>query len=339
MSKIIIYIIVLMIVLIVAGVFYYIRHMNFVPLPPPEPVKPTIEMAVNLVTLNQLKENVLKLVEFNGRDSGTAENDAAAKWIGDQFISMGYQVEYQKFNVGGRQTSNVIASLPGKNENEVVVIGAHYDGQGRGKPGADDNASGASMVLMVSKACAIFNKKELNHTIVFQLYSGEEYGLIGSNYYCHHPLFPKNNPDISKHLFMLNLDMIGYMKTATPFQLAMPKDPTPDVRKLIERLSNKYYFAKSITFRGSAGSDHASFLNAGVPVAFLHTGMHSNYHKPSDTPDKLNYMGMESIAKYTVELLLEVAQSSQRLEFNRKNFQSVPLENMKDHDAVPFFSP
>jgi hypothetical protein len=338
MSKIIICIIVLMIAIAVSGTFYYIRHTNIVPVPPPEP-SPTVEMALNLIKSDQIKESVLKLVEFDGRGSGTTGNDAAAKWIGDQFVSMGYQVEYQKFDIRGRQTSNVIASLPGKNEDEVVVIGGHYDGQGHGNPGADDNASGTALVLMAAKACAIFNKKELNHTIVFQLYSGEEYGLVGSSYYCNHPIFPKNNPNIRKHLFMLNLDMVGYMKTATPFKLAMPQDPTPDVKKLIENLSKKYSFAKSITFRGSAGSDHAPFLNAGVPAAFLHTGMHSNYHRPTDTPDKLNYAGMENIAKYAVELLLEIAQSSQPLEFNAKGFVPSSVENMKDHDAVPFFAP
>jgi Zn-dependent M28 family amino/carboxypeptidase len=173
----------------------------------------------------------------------------------------------------------------------IMVIGAHYDAV-PGSPGADDNASGTVGVLMLAK---MLKTKTTRHTISLQLYAGEEQGLHGSKYYCEHPKWP-----INKHLFMLNLDMIGYAKASG---LSAPKPPVDDV--LLE-LFKKYPFAQSITFRSGPGSDHESFARYKIPVVFLHTGLHGNYHQKTDTPDKLNYDGMVNICKYALDLVLAI---------------------------------
>jgi Zn-dependent M28 family amino/carboxypeptidase len=326
---------ILMLVLATVYAFYHTRHTTVVPLPPPVPTTP-VDVALQTITVGQIKEYVETLSDlnkFDGRGAGTPGNDAACKYISDIFTSWGYEVELQQFTFGDRQTNNIMASIKGKNDDEVVVVGAHYDGQGPNHPSADDNASGTSVVLAVAKAFTLLNS-ELNRTVVFQLYSAEEYGLIGSNYYCQHPLFPKGNPDIKKHVFMLNMDMVGYWQRMVRFNLLMPNDPTPDVKTLIENLSKKYPFASTITHRDNAPTDNASFCNAGVPVAYLHTGIHKNYHQPTDTPEKLNYEGLENIAKYVVEFLLAVDQAEKPMQL-RSDF--VPLEIEKDHGEAPFF--
>ena len=103
-------------------------------------------------------------------------------------------------------------------------------------------------------------------------------GLIGSRYYCENPLFPEEKPDIKKHVFMINLDMVGYLDKGYYFAGFSEGDSSFDVSKIINDLNQKYKFAKKITGRTSGGSDHASFYNKKIPIAFLHTGLHSNYH-------------------------------------------------------------
>ena len=335
MDKIIFSIIILMLVLAVAYAFYRNRHK--VSLPLPTMLALPLDAALQTITVGEIKEHIETLADlnrFDGRGAGTPGNDAACRYIGDILMSMGYQVEFQQFAFGDRQSNNIMVSLPGKNENEIVVVGAHYDGQGPNHPSADDNASGTSVVLAVAKAFALLSS-ELNRTVVFQLYSAEEYGCIGSAYYCQHPLFPKGSPDIKKHVFMLNMDMVGYWQRMVRFNLMMPNDPTPDVKTLIDNLSKKYAFASTITHRDNAPTDNASFCNAGVPVAYLHTGLHQNYHQPTDTPEKLNYEGLENIAKYAVEFLLTVDQAEKPMQFNARDF--VPLKIEKDHGEAPFF--
>ncbi|MFZ9469448.1 MAG: M28 family peptidase, partial [Rickettsiales bacterium] len=95
-----------------------------------------------------------------------------------------------------------------------------------------------------------------------------------------------------------------------------------DVTKYIGELSDKYSFAKSITSRGTGGSDHASFYNKKIPIAFLHTGGHNYYHTPEDTPEKLNYDGIEKISKYALELIWKVSQEDKTPVFNHNNFSS-----------------
>lgn len=174
---------------------------------------------------------------------------------------------------------------------DVIVVGAHYDHLGqRGRsfyPGADDNASGVAMALEMAKVI-----KQSRRTILFILFSGEEEGLWGSTYYVNNPKFP-----IKKHIFMLNLDMVG--------NLGRGKATQPlDIPEILQLLYAKYPFARSVTLRGANDdSDNSSFRDIGVPFAFIHTGLTQVYHTPADTPDKLNYEGMEKIINYVIELI------------------------------------
>jgi len=247
------------------------------------------------VAFSQQPESLKKHVEFlaspelKGRKAGSEGCNKAADYISQQLKQMGYTPEFQDFTMGRSKTKNVLAARVGPLDS-VIVVGAHYDAVGPIRnsfcPGADDNASGVAAVLELAKML-----KTSRRTILFLFFSGEEDGLIGSAYYVKHPKYPNN-----KTVFMLNLDMIGYLK-------ANPQASIPDVHKLLKALYIEYPFAPGIVILGGTDSDQESFANIGIPVAFLHTGLHPYYHKVGDTSDKLNYAGMEQIVKFSYDLI------------------------------------
>jgi hypothetical protein len=330
---------------------------------PVPPIKaPTFEDALNSISEAELAKNLEFLCDAatEGRMSGKKGNIIAADFVKKQYESYGLPTMYHKFKIdkinpgpkneiGDDFTQNVYAWVEGSDpilKDEIVVIAGHLDHIGygpkmsmaRGKiaihPGADDNASGTVALLEIAKA---FSKLKPKRTIVFQSYSAEELGLIGSRYYCSNPLFPIDSPDIKAHIFMINLDMIGYLgkgKFLTNFNTG---SGSVEITKLITELNQKYSFAKAITStQGSSGSDHASFYNKGVPIAFMHTGMHNAYHTPDDTPDKLNYQGMEKITRYAFELAWKVANADSRPFFNYAGFQEMEYTNDHSHPNVKF---
>jgi hypothetical protein len=319
------------------------------------PKQYTYEDAIASIKEIELKNNLEYLAskELEGRMSGKKGNVIAAEYIKNIFESYGLSTMYHKFNIqrmnsgpkkeaGDDFTQNIYAWIEGNDpilKNEIVVIGGHMDHIGYGPqmsrsrkidvhPGADDNASGTVALIEIAEAFSML--KGINkRTVVFQAYSAEEMGLIGSQYYCNNPIFPKDNPSIKKHIFMLNMDMVGYLgkgKYQTNFSSG---ESSIDISQFISELSDKYSFAKSITSRGSGGSDHASFYNKKIPIAFLHTGLHNYYHTPEDTAEKINYQGVEKVAKYGFELSWKVVQSETPPKFNYGGFK--PMEYTHDH--------
>jgi len=205
---------------------------------------------------------------------------------------------------------NVVGLLPGES-NEYVVIGAHYDHLGLGEqfsmapslagtphPGADDNASGTAGVLELARYFAAQPKQKRG--ILFMTYSGEELGLLGSSHYVNHPLLPLNDA-----VAMINMDMIGRIRegkvyiggtgTGTTFQSLLDNAAKSTPLKL--------EFSDTT---GYGSSDHTSFTTKQVPVLFFFSGLHGDYHKPSDTWDKIE-------AKPAVQLLKTVAGITERL--------------------------
>ncbi|MGH9929759.1 MAG: M20/M25/M40 family metallo-hydrolase [Pyrinomonadaceae bacterium] len=226
---------------------------------------------------------------------------------------------------------NVVGILPGsdpKLKDETIVIGAHYDHLGRGGEGslapregeihhgADDNASGVAGVLELARLFKS-QKLRLRRTIVFMCFSGEEEGLLGSNYYVNHPILPLTNIAA-----MINMDMIGRMKdnklivggvgTASGWRDligAANHLPAPAIIATTANASSpssiravlgidmhataenkKEQFLLTLSEDGYGPSDHSSFYAKQVPVLFFWTGTHEDYHKPSDTADKINYI-------------------------------------------------
>jgi hypothetical protein len=215
---------------------------------------------------------------------------------------------------------NVVGVLEGSGPlaNETVIVGAHYDHLGFGPfgsmaktdedrkklhRGADDNGSGTTAVLELARRFGAMKNRE-GRRLVFMTFSGEEIFLLGSAHYCNkEPLFP-----LKDTVFMLNLDMVGRMR----FDKTVNKDVLicEGVRTgegfdaLVDKFTAKYNFDLDKLPGSRFNSDHASFRDRGVPVLFYKTGLHVDYHRPTDTVDRLNIPGMKKIVDMAEATLL-----------------------------------
>jgi aminopeptidase YwaD len=227
-------------------------------------------------------------------------------------------------------TANVVGFLEGSDpamKSQVVIVGAHLDhlgwgGEGSGsmKPdaheihnGADDNASGTAAVLELAEACAA-NPTKIHRSIVFILFSGEELGTLGSAYYVEHPAMP-----LDSTITMVNLDMVGRLKNAT---LTIEGTGTsPAWEPLIKRLNvgpdGKDRFTLKLVADGYGPSDHASFYRKDIPVLFFFTGLHEDYHRPSDDLETLNLTGERDVVSFAYDALLDLAQRPDRPAFTK----------------------
>lgn len=320
--------------------------------------------ALGVIKKQELKDILYYLAseELEGRMSGKQGYAKSADKIEELCKKWGLKTERQRFSIrqvnpgpknetGNDWTENVFAYIEGTDpalKDEVVVVGAHLDHIGYGPsmardrriavhPGADDNASGSVCLLGIAKAFSKLGPQP--RTIVFQWYSAEEMGLIGSRYYCNNPTFPKENPSIRKHIAMINMDMVGRLNSGVYSVGFWEGNSSIDLSRYIQELNNVYPFANKITSRGGGGSDHASFYNKRIPVAFLHTGLHDDYHRTTDTADKINYDGVERISKYAFELAYKVVHADTRPQFNHADFKPMDYVHDHGHDGVEFIHP
>jgi hypothetical protein len=311
--------------------------------PPEQPI--TIQDALATVDKGELTKILYWLAspELEGRMSAKKGNDSARDYLVKYYQSLGYEVSTQEFTVqnlnnfkeqGSGRTANVIATLPGNDpllSGETVIIGAHFDHIGYGPsmsrapqrreihPGADDNASGTTALMGAAKALAKMKGKNKRRIVVIS-FSAEEMGLIGAKYYV-------NNPKYSNTVFMLNMDMVGRYKNKGTID-ALGAGSSPEVRQVVSGLTG-YPFKPNITSGSGGGSDHAPFYQKGIPICFLHTGMHDDYHTPDDTADKIDYDGLTWVAKYSAHITWEMCQLPSRPQFRGE--VGVEVEFM-DHD-------
>lgn len=216
---------------------------------------------------------------------------------------------------------NVEGYLPGASD-EYIVIGAHYDHLGLGEqfsmapsmagtvhPGADDNASGTAGVIELARWFSAQPKQKRG--ILFMAFSGEELGLLGSSYYVSHPAFP-----LQKAVAMINLDMIGRVREGKIYIGGAGTGTT--TRALVEKIIPKYQL--HIDFSDTTGygsSDHTSFTTKQVPVLFFFSGLHGDYHKPSDTWDKIDAPGTAKLLQLIGEVGEELIDDAGRPQFVR----------------------
>ena len=227
---------------------------------------------------------------LNGRSPGSMGMKKAQEYIKAECQKLGLKIYTQKVNVQGTPCHNVLAVLPGRTDLSRVVVGAHLDHIGRGSLGADDNASGCAALLGLAERLS-----EDTHypTIEFHWYTGEEKGLLGSKTYVKKPLAPLNSYEV-----MVNLDMVGRLKG-----MLVGYRPFP-YSDILQRLYTKYPFAEHTTWAKDTGdSDHSSWWRVGVPAVLVHTGLHPDYHRPTDTADKINYAGMSRVCDYAYDFI------------------------------------
>jgi len=237
--------------------------------------------------------------------------------INNLSVEIQTDVRYVKSKV-----ANVIGYIEGSNpelKNEYIIIGAHYDhlgwgGQGSLVPdtvaihnGADDNGSGTAGLLELAEYLS-HNRKNLNRTLVFIAFTAEEEGTIGSGFYVKNPVFPLENT-----IAMINMDMIGRLKED---KLTIYGTGTSPVwNDIIEKLNSDFKFNLNLVKDGYGPSDHAQFYSKNIPVLHFFTGIHSDYHKPSDDYDKINYQGQKRILDFIAKLIFELDKAKGRPQF------------------------
>ncbi|MGB0717592.1 MAG: M20/M25/M40 family metallo-hydrolase, partial [Phycisphaerae bacterium] len=205
------------------------------------------------------------------------------------------------------KTHNVAGFIRGKgtHASECVVIGAHYDHLGIRRPmtrqfkdgkivkdgmepvihnGADDNASGTSALIELARHFA--SQPSLNRSILFVAFTGEESGLHGSKYYIDHPLWPTDQT-----IAMINLDMVGRLDPVSRELTIFGTGTSPKFESMVNEAASRYDLVAATTADPGGRSDHAVFVRKDVPAMHFYSGAHPDYHKPSDTSDKINADG------------------------------------------------
>ena len=220
---------------------------------------------------------------------------------------------------------NVEMILPGEDEtlkNEYVIIGAHFDHLGMGGPGstsravdtiavhhgADDNASGVSLMLELAEKIA-HSKGSHKRSIICLSFSGEEEGLLGSKYFADHP-----GIDLTKVNTMINLDMVGRLQESNVLQIS-GVGTAEGFRELVTSEDDTNIIKLTLSDEGFGPSDHSSFYGKIIPVLFYTTGAHLDYHTPSDTYDKINYKGMIKISDPIYKVIEKLSNSPEKLKF------------------------
>jgi hypothetical protein len=215
--------------------------------------------------------------------------------------------------------NNVLAYLPGKTD-QYVIIGAHYDHLGRGNydslapsqigqihPGADDNASGTAGVLELARMFAPL-KGQLERGILFASFAGEELGLLGSEHWVQEPTLPLANA-----VAMLNMDMIGRIRDDKVYIGGVGTGST--LKSVLEGAQASSGFKIEYSAGGYSASDHTSFVTKRIPVLFFFSGLHSDYHKPSDTWDKIDPQAAARLVNVVGRACLQLALTSDRPTF------------------------
>ena len=274
---------------------------------------------------------------LEGRGTGTVGEEKAAIYIASRFEELGLEAKgvdswYQAFdfrytssphaaaNSGERiHGKNVIAYIDNQAEN-TIVFGAHYDHLGYGghgslhagddaiHNGADDNASGVAGIIEVARQ--LKESTLLNNNYLFIGFSGEEYGLYGSKYFIDNATIPEERISC-----MFNLDMVGRLDKDKKLVIN-GVGTSPAWKKVMDRLEGQTTLDVKTTDSGLGPSDHSSFYLADIPAIHFFTGQHTDYHKPGDDSQKVNYEGIQLIADYIVGMVREL-DASERPKFTK----------------------
>lgn len=280
------------------------------------------------VNADRIKKDITYLAsdKLKGRGTGSKGEKSAAKYIAGEFKKMGLQPKgtngfYQPFTfnhkkdpkdslspVEKRSGKNVVAYLDNGAE-LTVVIGAHYDHLGLGHDhnsldanpdnkihnGADDNASGTAGVLELARYYSGNNQKE-KFNFLFICFSGEELGLIGSKKFCESPTI-----DLSKVDYMINMDMIGRYNDSARTLIIYGVGTAPVWVPMLDQMHTKFHMKKDSA--GIGPSDQTSFYLKNIPVLHFFTGQHSDYHRPSDDVDKINFEGEKMVLELIINII------------------------------------
>jgi len=311
--------------------------------------KKTVDTATiyaNTITTDDVEDYVFTLAsdKFEGRATGEIGQKYAAKYLANKYSNFGVKKYsndsyYQTIPISAltnkkrgytpkNPSENVIAYIEGTEKpDEVLVISSHYDHMGIKDDkiyyGADDNASGTTAVLEISQAFAKAKKEGHGpkRSIMFINFTGEERGLLGSKYFASNPVVPMENIVAN-----LNIDMIGRIGKEHPndenYVYVIGADRlSTELHNINEKANEKYtkmdldytYNEDDDPNRFYFRSDHYNFAKNRIPIIFYFNGVHADYHKPTDTPDKINLELLVKRAKLVFYTAWEIANREERL--------------------------
>ena len=278
-----------------------------------------IAAASEAITSDAARQYVSALADdtFEGRAAGSRGGRAAGLYIVKELQSHGLKGAaakgfYQSFDGG---LSNILAVVEGSDpelKNQYILISAHYDHVGYGNSrnsygpighihnGADDNASGVAGLLEVAAAFAKLPQPP-KRSVLFAFWDGEELGLVGSKYWVEHPTVP-----LGRVATMLNVDMIGRLRGNR--MDVYGSRTSRGFRRLVSQQNAGLDLTLNFDPELKSNSDHYPFYAKQVPYLFLHTGLHNDYHRPSDDVDKINVDGVRQSALLLFKLTYELAQ-------------------------------
>jgi hypothetical protein len=297
--------------------------------------------------------SILANDSLHGRKTGSKYEKKAASYIAERFKALGLQpkgtdgflqkftfkpsknphqeAEFTSENTDSTQTGeNVIAYLDNNAEN-TVVIGAHYDHLGMGGEGslyregpaihngADDNASGVAVMLHLADTLQSENAPK-NNNYLFIAFSGEEEGLLGSNYFVKNPTINTKKVD-----YMLNMDMVGRLNNENTLAV-YGVGTSPILKQVVNANAGDLNIAENES--GVGPSDHTSFYLADIPVLHFFTGQHEDYHKPSDDTEKINFEGMKIVSDYIFNIIKDL-DSQPKLAFRKTKNESEVVPDFK----------
>jgi len=279
---------------------------------------------LGIPSIHAKRDPILKLFSDAGKDLAAIQKKIDTDLRPQSFDFPGVSAHIATEIIRTRKTvKNVVAAITGSDstlQNEWVVVGAHYDHLGLGDRnslapsqigqihhGADDNASGTAGVLEIARLAAR-NKREWKRSVLFITFAGEEIGLLGSSYFVNHPTIPLKNT-----MAMINMDMIGRLTNDRLFVGGV--GTSSDFKPWLDSLNKAVGLQLDYSDSGYGASDHMSFNAKKIPVLFMFSGLHTDYHKPSDTSDKINANGAIKVLSLVYLMLDRMATETGRLEY------------------------
>lgn len=278
---------------------------------------------------------VLAADSLEGRGTATPGEYKASRYIADWFKKAGLEAKggngsfFEPFGVvlhfagvPHQATARNVVGYLDNQAKQTIVIGAHYDHLGRGYQsgsltpesenvihnGADDNASGVAGLIELARHFS-GNKVKEKYNFLFIAFSGEELGLLGSKFFADHPTIPMESVAM-----MVNMDMVGRLDETKGLTIG-GWGTSPEWGRLIPALARKNNLKFAVDSSGIGPSDHTSFYLKRKPVLFFFTGVHTDYHKPTDDAEKINAVGEQKILQLIVDLVNELGETSKAITF------------------------
>jgi aminopeptidase YwaD len=271
---------------------------------------------------DQLKFDGKDKKEMTGIPVIYLTKNAAKKYLSDASASLDLKL---KVDIGEKtRTGHNVIGYIDNGAPTTIILGAHFDHLGYGEDGnsmlrtgeqlihngADDNASGTAALIELARL--LKNSKLNRNNYLFIAFSGEELGLFGSKFFVEHPTISLGTIN-----YMVNMDMVGRLNDSSKALTIGGYGTSPEWASLINLKDKKSPFVIKIDSSGTGPSDHTSFYRKDIPVLFFFTGLHADYHKPSDDFDKINYLGELKVVNYVYSLIEKENKTKQKLAFTK----------------------